>query len=393
MRCLRYSFSYGANNSDSRQPLKNTSKLEAGIFNFRGAKSVSISPRKNVLCRYRYDPLDRLVNCAPSDENGIQRFYCRSRLTTEIQGALQRSIFQHDNQLLAQRRREDAEVGTTLLATDQQRSVLNVLDVNRTHPLAYTPYGHRPPGNGLLSLLGFNGERADPVTGHYLLGMGYRAFNPVLMCFNSPDEMSPFDRGGINSYAYCLNDPINRKDPSGYFSLSSLTKPFTYFKRLATRPYYRAASKARSAASEPLKNHITNPNTIHGEDYLLKIYVDAEDAQITRVMSKKDLTVIKPNLEHKFILTRHNELIVSSHIVDGLEPKHAAIARFAALKYKLTDEIVSAGVITKVPNGYQITNNSGHYMPPPESNTLAKFKLRSLGANATSKNHEIRSGS
>ncbi|EXF92242.1 hypothetical protein HK44_015155 [Pseudomonas fluorescens HK44] len=85
---------------------------------------------------------------------------------------------------------------TILLATDQQRSVLIALDENRPHPIAYTPYGHRPHGNGLLSLLGFNGEMPDPLTGHYHLGNGYRQFNPVLMRFNSPDSWSPFGKGG-----------------------------------------------------------------------------------------------------------------------------------------------------------------------------------------------------
>ncbi|WP_210641582.1 RHS repeat-associated core domain-containing protein [Pseudomonas sp. Tri1] len=174
------------------------------------------APRGTVLCRYRYDPLDRLVDCAPSAEAGIQRFYCKSRLATEIQGAVQRSVFQHDDQLLAQLRCEDVKIDTTLLATDQQRSVLNVLDANRLHPLVYTPYGHRPAENGLLSLLGFNGERPDPVTRHYLLGNGYRAFNPVLMRFNSPDSWSPFGGGGLNAYVYCGGDPRNRTDPSGH---------------------------------------------------------------------------------------------------------------------------------------------------------------------------------
>ncbi|WP_243458902.1 RHS repeat-associated core domain-containing protein [Pseudomonas sp. OA65] len=176
------------------------------------------TPQQTVLCRYSYDPLDRLVDCAPSAEAGIQRFYCKSRLATEIQGAVQRSVFQHEDQLLAQLQREDVKVDTALLATDQQRSVLNVLDANRLHPLIYTPYGHRPPGNGLLSLLGFNGERPDPVTGHYLLGNGYRGFNPVLMRFNSPDSWSPFGEGGLNAYGYCAGDPRNRMDPTGHFS-------------------------------------------------------------------------------------------------------------------------------------------------------------------------------
>lgn len=174
------------------------------------------APHETVLCRYRYDPLDRLIDCAPSAEAGIQRFYCKSRLATEIQGAVQHSVFQHDDQLLAQLRREDLKADTTLLATDHQRSVLNALDATCLHPLAYTPYGHRPAENGLLSLLGFNGERPDPVTGHYLLGNGYRAFNTVLMRFNSPDSWSPFGEGGMNAYAYCTGNPINFKDPTGH---------------------------------------------------------------------------------------------------------------------------------------------------------------------------------
>jgi RHS repeat-associated protein len=175
------------------------------------------SPVKSVLCHYRYDPLDRLVDCSPMAQANTRRFYLKERLTCEIHGAVQRSVFQHDDQLLAQQRRQGGAVETTLLATDQQRSVLHSLDTTGPHLLAYTPYGHRPPPNGLLSLLGFNGERPDPVTGHYLLGNGYRAFSPVMMRFNSPDSWSPFGEGGLNAYAYCVGDPVNRNDPTGKF--------------------------------------------------------------------------------------------------------------------------------------------------------------------------------
>lgn len=105
---------------------------------------------------------------------------------------------------------------TTLLATDQQRSVLNTLKANQPpQAIAYSPYGHRPAACWLLSLLGFNGELADPMTGHYLLGNGYRVFNSVLMRFNSPDSLSPFGAGLFNTYAYCLGDPVNLNDPTG----------------------------------------------------------------------------------------------------------------------------------------------------------------------------------
>lgn len=173
---------------------------------------------------YHYDPLDRLIQTA-----GIQRFYHQSRMTTEIEGTQRYSVFQQDGRLLAQRRRDSTKDECHLLGTDLQQSVLHAVGADKHHSMAYNAYGHRPVENGLISLLGFNGERADPVTGHYLLGNGYRAFNPVLMRFNSPDSWSPFGRGGINSYGYCGGEPINRVDRNGhFFGLGSLIKNLTF---------------------------------------------------------------------------------------------------------------------------------------------------------------------
>lgn len=82
--------------------------------------------------------------------------------------------------------------------------------------LSYSAYGYRGPHNRPVHILGLNGEAADPVTGCYLLGNGYRAFNPVLMRFNNPDSWSPFGKGGVNAYGYCTGDPINNTDPTGH---------------------------------------------------------------------------------------------------------------------------------------------------------------------------------
>ncbi|VVO14860.1 RHS repeat-associated core domain-containing protein [Pseudomonas fluorescens] len=188
--------------------------------------------REVVLCHYRYDPLDRLIDTTPTRDVELQRFYCKSRLATEIQGLLQRSIFQQDDQILAQQQRQGDAIETSLLATDQQRSVLQTLRANQPRPIAYSPYGHRPAESGLLSLLGFNGERPDPITGHYLLGNGYRAFNPVLMRFNSPDNLSPFGRGGLNPYVYCSGDPVNLYDPTGHWP-AFMTRLGTTLRRIA----------------------------------------------------------------------------------------------------------------------------------------------------------------
>ena len=87
---------------------------------------------------------------------------------------------------------------------------------------AYSPYGYISVS--LANLLDFNGERLDPVTATYFLGNGHRMFAPNLMRFISPDHMSPFDKGGINSYNYCLCDPVNLKDPSGRGAEKSLSR-------------------------------------------------------------------------------------------------------------------------------------------------------------------------
>jgi RHS repeat-associated protein len=119
---------------------------------------------------------------------------------------------QFDDHVLAEQRAAE----TVLPATDLQRSVLKSVDARGQHDIAYSPYGHRPSGSDVFSLLGYTGERPDPVTGHYPLGNGYRSYNPVLMRFNQPDSLSPFGEGGVNAYAYCQGDPVNRSDPTGH---------------------------------------------------------------------------------------------------------------------------------------------------------------------------------
>ncbi|MGX1175590.1 RHS repeat-associated core domain-containing protein [Pseudomonas sp. R151218B TE3479] len=170
---------------------------------------------KNILCRYHYDPLDRLTGLTPLGHPGTQRFYQNNELVNEIDSEAQLTIVRNGEQPLAQRLSVIGVTETTLLATDQQRSPLTAVTDADLQRMAYTAYGHRTRESGLSSLLGFNGERPEPITGHYLLGQGNRAFNPVLMRFNSPDELSPFGDGGINAYAYCGGDPVNRYDPTG----------------------------------------------------------------------------------------------------------------------------------------------------------------------------------
>lgn len=164
-------------------------------------------------CHYRYDPLDRLAQRTSSTPDTAQQFYQANRLTTEIATARQRTVFATDQHLLAQTNRSAAGEHIDLIATDQQDSVLTAIGTVQKIDIAYSPYGHRQdPG----VLPGFTGREPDPLTGHYLLGNGYRAYNPVLMRFNSPDSLSPFGEGGLNAYTYCAGDPVNRSDPTGH---------------------------------------------------------------------------------------------------------------------------------------------------------------------------------
>jgi RHS repeat-associated protein len=191
---------------------------------------------------------------------------------------------------------------TTLLATDQQRSVLNTLRTD--HPpqaIAHSPYGHRPTACGLLSLLGFNGELADPMTGHYLLGNGYRAFNPVLMRFNSPDNLSPFGKGGINPYSYCLNDPINRYDPDGHISLKTTRNIVIALNRLAKNAKITANLKPKDRIAYLVKfyekTRDTHRDSIISTDLkLLNLLPQKSDGSLSRLQDMAAEAVISHNI-------------------------------------------------------------------------------------------------
>lgn len=193
--------------------------------------------------RFFYDPLDRFVST-----NATLLFYNQTRLATEVEGERTNRLFEYDAQPLALQQN-----GTTctLLATDMQTSVLQGVSTDGTQQaLAYTPYGHQKDLKTLPGLCGFNGERPDPLTGHYLLGQGYRAFNPVLMRFNSPDNLSPFAEGGINAYAYCGGDPANKVDPTGHIPIPP--KLSNLIVRLKTPAWTTRNSVVTLANTQPL---------------------------------------------------------------------------------------------------------------------------------------------
>jgi RHS repeat-associated protein len=102
-------------------------------------------------------------------------------------------------------------------------------------PSRYTAYGHNhdTPDSGEA---GYNGELSEPDTGWQLLGNGNRAYNPLLMRFHSPDNLSPIEEGGLNAYAYCEGDPVNQMDPSGHTPWGAVIRIFRNVKTVAKKP-------------------------------------------------------------------------------------------------------------------------------------------------------------
>ncbi|MDI9779963.1 RHS repeat-associated core domain-containing protein [Pseudomonas putida] len=128
------------------------------------------------------------------------------------------------------------EPGATinLYSTDDSASILKTSD-SPERAIAYTPYGYRL-NIPTMPLLGFNGELLNHTPGFYLLGTGHhRAYSPTLMRFICPDPISPFGLGGMSTYAYCGNDPINKVDPSGHFRLPKPIRNLFGRKKLLTK--------------------------------------------------------------------------------------------------------------------------------------------------------------
>ncbi|ARP89137.1 hypothetical protein CAL14_01525 [Bordetella genomosp. 9] len=119
--------------------------------------------------------------------------------------------------------------------------------------------------------LGYAGYGADRLTGAYPLGNGYRFYLPWLMRFAAPDDWSPLGRGGINPYAYCLGDPINRSDPDGHMALGLEEALKTEEESLAAREAARASTseptssgrnpEPRSVAPRPPETHQSRRNS------------------------------------------------------------------------------------------------------------------------------------
>lgn len=137
-------------------------------------------------------------------------FYGRDLLSVLQCGSEGISFFRGGKILLAQKLCDE----TTLFCTDYQNSTVRLLSREVHENTIFDPFG----GGAVRSGVGFKGEYMDVSIHAYWLGQGHRAYSPKVARFLRPDSLSPFDIGGINCYAFALNDPVNGSDPTGQYA-------------------------------------------------------------------------------------------------------------------------------------------------------------------------------
>ncbi|MEE4946319.1 RHS repeat-associated core domain-containing protein, partial [Pseudomonas alliivorans] len=181
------------------------------------------------LNQFHYDGHNHLVGVIEGGQPAALRFYAGNRLSAMIQDQSTVQYLYSGDMPLGQQQ-VDAQAETRLLMTNASNTVLGESTEGALRLATYSAYGEAS-GDELHCQLGFNGELRDTVSDWYLLGRGYRAYNPALMRFHSPDALSPFGSGGLNPYSYCLGNPIAFQDPTGH-SVGKL--PYRNFERNRT---------------------------------------------------------------------------------------------------------------------------------------------------------------
>jgi RHS repeat-associated protein len=202
---------------------------------------------------YAYDGGDQL-SASGSDTHREQQFYRDGKPVNSVSPTQSRTYLSADGVTLAERQ-EGASPKSLILAGDGSGSVLREVEDGEVTEIAYSAYGYRDAAQVVASHPGYNGEVRDE-TGWYLLGNGYRAFNPLLMRFHSPDSWSPFGDGGVNAYAYCDGDPINFTDPTGHGIWDFVRKLFGFKSK---GEFTLTPKDVSEITGEPLHKFTRNP--------------------------------------------------------------------------------------------------------------------------------------
>ncbi|MCE0782913.1 RHS repeat-associated core domain-containing protein [Pseudomonas sp. NMI542_15] len=183
---------------------------------FGRLKQVSTSDGTAALVRYRYDGHNHLVGVTQGGDTEQLRRYEDYRLSTVSQDT-ERVDYLHGGAHPLGLQNPTKPQNTRLLLTDNTASVTAEYGAAGVNEAYLSLYGERGDDDTLQSLLAFNGEVREQQLDWYLLGRGYRAYNPGLMRFHSPDSLAQ-EEVGVNPYLYALGDPVNWRDPTGHRS-------------------------------------------------------------------------------------------------------------------------------------------------------------------------------
>ncbi|MEX5587787.1 RHS repeat-associated core domain-containing protein [Pseudomonas urmiensis] len=262
--------------------------------------------------------------------NQVHYFYQGDQLYLELGAEQSRTLLRTVHGPLAQVQQLNGQASVGLLSTDRQGSVLSLQNGRQRFKFVYSAFGSTPIK--VLSLLGFNQQQQDSTTGCYLLGNGYRVYNPILMRFNSPDNISPFGKGGINAYAYCGGDPVNWVDPSGHIQKKSPWKP-TLETIVEGRPFYKASNVKSIPLEQANKYLATTPAEAYPSNLLLPL---KEIEKLKKIADRHNAT-IKNTL---FAIENHDTINSPLRFI-GIKELQAYANKTQILLNEVNDDIIT----------------------------------------------------
>lgn len=188
---------------------------------------------------------------APAKQSTITRLFYQSDRLCSCSGSLTDRLVMAQGIAIGQK---SNSMSAKLYQLDCAQSVIGTSPSSSAYH--YTAYGDGTAGIALL-MSAFAGERFDPISHGYPLGNGLRVYQPRVFRFTTPDELSPFGKGGVNPYSYCQGDPVNKYDPSGQFAIFRyLLRIFARTTVAAQRHLGRATQSIVLAADEALAETI-----------------------------------------------------------------------------------------------------------------------------------------
>jgi len=202
-------------------------------------------------------------------------FYQKNNVTGLLSGGENRRVIQANNIALAESCSDDA-TPASLLASDLNGSIFEVISSTSRETHAYSAYGFNLKLPSPNTLFGFNKEMVDLSRCAYLLG-SYRTYSPGLKRFQSPDNLSPFEAGGLNSYCYVSGDPINQVDPSGHAFIKGLKNLLGRQERKFERiKRYNDDASHYNAKAKPLTLRDNARSAADGRVDITKLYFNRE---------------------------------------------------------------------------------------------------------------------